>query len=512
MSLTVRKVLELPSMKGASVVAGANALERTVSSVSVLEYSTPNDTQSKLFKAINFEGNELVITAFASICDSPQAQKAVIRRLAEAGEVGLLLYYVGTFIPFIAEDVIETANSLNFVLVEMPHSMSLRYSDAISEINEAILKEEDKGSSFVTEILEDVSLLSPDLRSVSTVLRMLRDRLRTSLILSDNENSVINISTFPHGRESEMKKCFETNSMDPSWYVNRAYIQGKGLKTLCLTFIRENGTPLEHHQIAMTVETLHLFLVIWSPNHGEAVIAELVRAILQDESLKMRRLAAMFNIDVKSLDTMYVIHSRKNTENVMKEIRQKLTPFISRPVVDLYEGNIVLFLASGMGSELLESICTLLSDENCFLIRAFNLKDTSEVRKAFLEITPSLGLACRAYRKNVLNLSDIQLINYFLQVIEKGEDEISKVLSPLKVLEETEDAALLMQTLEAFILDTDLSTLKTSKLINVHNNTVKYRIRRISSLMHADITKAPQSIMLYRAMMMRRILGLQGSG
>lgn len=166
MSLTVRKVLELPSMKGASVVAGANALERTVSSVSVLEYSTPNDTQSKLFKAINFEGNELVITAFASICDSPQAQKAVIRRLAEAGEVGLLLYYVGTFIPFIAEDVIETANSLNFVLVEMPHSMSLRYSDAISEINEAILKEEDKGSSFVTEILEDVSLLSPDLRSV----------------------------------------------------------------------------------------------------------------------------------------------------------------------------------------------------------------------------------------------------------------------------------------------------------------------------------------------------------
>ena len=450
MSLTVRKVLELPSMRGASVVAGANALERTVSSVSVLEYSTPNDTQSKLFKAINFEGNELVITAFASICDSPQAQKAVIRRLAEAGEVGLLLYYVGTFIPFIAEDVIETANSLNFVLVEMPHSMSLRYSDAISEINEAILKEEDKGSSFVTEILEDVSLLSPDLRSVSTVLRMLRDRLRTSLILSDNENSVINISTFPHGRESEMKKCFETNSMDPSWYVNRAYIQGKGLKTLCLTFIRENGTPLEHHQIAMTVETLHLFLVIWSPNHGEAVIAELVRAILQDESLKMRRLAAMFNIDVKSLDTMYVIHSRKNTENVMKEIRQKLTP--------------------------------------------------------------SLGLACRAYRKNVLNLSDIQLINYFLQVIEKGEDEISKVLSPLKVLEETEDAALLMQTLEAFILDTDLSTLKTSKLINVHNNTVKYRIRRISSLMHADITKAPQSIMLYRAMMMRRILGLQGSG
>ena len=76
-------------------------------------------------------------------------------------------------------------------------------------------------------------------------------------------------------------------------------------------------SALLSHQIAMTVETLHLFLVIWSPNHGEAVIAELVRAILQDESLKMRRLAALFSIDVKSLDTMIVIRSGNDAERIL---------------------------------------------------------------------------------------------------------------------------------------------------------------------------------------------------
>ena len=92
------------------------------------------------------------------------------------------------------------------------------------------------------------------------------------------------------------------------------------------------------------------------------------------------------------------------------------------------------------------------------------------------------------------------------------EEEIARVLYPLRVLEETEDAGPLMDTLEIFILDADLSTLSTSRQMNVHNNTVKYRIRRISSLMHADITAAPQSVMLYRALMMRRILRLQASG
>ena len=264
MSLTVRKILDLPSLRGAKLVAGKSALERTVSSVSVLEYSTPNETQHKLFDAINFEGSELVITAFANICRDTEAQKAVIRRLAEAGETGILLYYVETFVPFVAEDVKACADSLNFALIEMPHSNSLRYSDAISEISEAIFREEREETSFVAEILEDVSLLPTELRSVSTVLRMLRDRLRASLILSDHDKNIINIATFPHGRENELKERFESGSMDPGWNVCTSYISGRGIKNLRLTAVRENGSALLSHQIAMTVETLHLFLVIWS--------------------------------------------------------------------------------------------------------------------------------------------------------------------------------------------------------------------------------------------------------
>ena len=46
----------------------------------------------------------------------------------------------------------------------------------------------------------------------------------------------------------------------------------------------------------------------------------------------------------------------------------------------------------------------------------------------------------------------------------------------------------LMETLEVFILDAGLSSSKAAKLMNVHVNTVQYRLKRIREILGADIT------------------------
>lgn len=146
-------------MRGAELVAGAGALDRTVSSVSVLEYSNPDDVQNALFEAISFEGNEVVITAFASIADDPDAQIKAVQRLIKAGEVGLILYYVGILMPEIDQRLIRLADENDFAMIRMPSLKSLRYSDAISDISEAIMKEE-RQDGLIVEILEEMSRLA----------------------------------------------------------------------------------------------------------------------------------------------------------------------------------------------------------------------------------------------------------------------------------------------------------------------------------------------------------------
>ena len=120
MSVTVADLLELPSLREARLAAGRGGLNKLVSSISVLEYADPSILQDALFKNNEFYGSEVVITGFMNIPNDVEAQCANIRRLAEAGEVGLILYYVGVFLPRVDRKLLELADELDFALIVMP--------------------------------------------------------------------------------------------------------------------------------------------------------------------------------------------------------------------------------------------------------------------------------------------------------------------------------------------------------------------------------------------------------
>lgn len=495
-------------MRGAELVAGAGALDRTVSSVSVLEYSNPDDVQNALFEAISFEGNEIVITAFASIADDPDAQIKAVQRLIKAGEVGLILYYVGILMPEIDQRLISLADENDFAMIRMPSLKYLRYSDAISDISEAIMKEE-RQDGLIVEILEEMSRLRSDERTVTTVLKMLRDRLRAGFILGDRDGRVLNISTYPHGREDDVRTMFENGSLDHAWAIRRTFLESPTRGKLVLTMLRENGIPLSDEQVETVRETVHLFLAIWSPDHGKAVISQLVKAILQDESLKMRRLADLFSIDVGSLDTMFMVRPKKAGVNILDDSMSRISAFVTRPVMDEYEDYVVLFLASSMGPDIIQAIADALTGDDRILVTIYNLKDTGDVRRAYLEASASAMPAHLTFARDVLSHAHIRMIDYCMKAIGKGEDEIRDILSLLDPLTRQSDHEDLVRTLEVWALDAGMSTLQTSKILDVHNNTVKYRIRRISNLLGDDVTRAPLSVLLYRALMLTRILRLQ---
>ena len=138
MSVTVEDLLRLPSLRGAELVAGRGAGKKLVSSISVLEYADPNVLQAELFRNNEFFGSEIVITGFLNIPRDVEAQCANLRRLADAGEVGLILFYVGVFMPEVDPKLMALADEKDFALIVMPRGrMDLRYSDVICEVMEA---------------------------------------------------------------------------------------------------------------------------------------------------------------------------------------------------------------------------------------------------------------------------------------------------------------------------------------------------------------------------------------
>ena len=191
MGLTVSDVMKLPSMVGAEVIAGHAGLSNPVESISVLEYGANTATLDQLFQNNVFSGNELVVTAFANIRDDVNAQCDNIRRYHAVGSVGVIVYYVGIILPEISQKLVDVCDELGFVLISMPPmKMDLRYSEVITEVLFSIFREQQKERFFVSSILDRLSGLLPEQRNMNTLLHMLSEHLRASVILTDRKGKL----------------------------------------------------------------------------------------------------------------------------------------------------------------------------------------------------------------------------------------------------------------------------------------------------------------------------------
>ena len=92
-----------------------------------------------------FLNNGLIITAFTSVKDDVEAQCNAIRRLYEVGEVGIILYYVGIYLPRVDQRLIDVADDLAFPIIVMPeNSYALRYNEVSEDIMFKLFEERRK--------------------------------------------------------------------------------------------------------------------------------------------------------------------------------------------------------------------------------------------------------------------------------------------------------------------------------------------------------------------------------
>ncbi|RAM11712.1 PucR family transcriptional regulator, partial [Listeria ivanovii] len=318
MSVKLEDLMKLPSLKEAKVVSGKSGLSKLVSSISVLEYTEVALLDDELFDNNEFYGSEIVVSAFVNICNDVEAQCRTIERLHKVGEVALILYYVGIFIPKLDKIFIDYANELDFTIIVMPENeMSLRYSEVIYEVVEAIVKQEMTDTNFVSESLEQISNVRPAQRNIDTTLKILSDRTHVSLVLTDNSFQVINSITWPRTRQWDFDQIIEASKQlgdnelatwiqaERTVYTAKKPIFQDGIQAMHLFMMKEKDTLTT--DVAMQIsEVVQVFMNLWGKNYVEISTAELMKAILNDESLKMRRLGKILNVDVSSIKWMWL--------------------------------------------------------------------------------------------------------------------------------------------------------------------------------------------------------------
>ena len=423
------------------------------------------------------------------------------QRLAEAGEVGLILYYVGLFMPRIPEAMKRIADAYHFVLIVMPENrMDFRYSDAISEIMEAIVKDRLNNTAFVGELLDQVARLPEHQRSVGTL---------------NQEKTLSRFLT--EGKLPEMGSERTVCIADSEYVLARFPILLHKDRHMEL-FIFKEGEPLVETVRQQVVEAVQLAVNIWSTQHDEVDVTELVRAILKDEPMKMRRLADIFHIDVASIHSMMIFHveedwQKMNGVSALKGLTGLLSSFYKTVFADICEGEMVIFVEGprslGEEKEILTAVQAYMEPYTVFhtITCCNHLADTAAVREAFLLHRDYIEDTIAIFpEKEAYHLQEIGFARDCRERIGRGEEAVQEALRPLAALRDAKEEKDAVRTLEVYLLDAQCSYLKTGELLYLHKNTVKYRIQRFSDILGYRIGDFPDTFSLYCAVAVNRLL------
>ena len=520
MSVTVADLMRLPSFYHAEVLAGKGGLGKAVSTVSVLETVDPALIDSRVNKTDRIGGGEIVITSFVNAPEDEELQLRIVRQLAESGEIGLIIYYVGVFLKNVPRKILDYGDENDFVIICMPRNQeNLRYSDAISDIMGAVIHDRESGRPLVVSLLDDMARLPAAQRSTAAMVRLISERLRCSVVLTDGAGVLISESAWPGEYRGISRALSPADHAVPSGLcvpyagAENCTLLRQQIRTVSGAmhlFFLGIGTPPDPTQTAEAAETIRIAVNIWDTGSRNAPISELVRAILNDDPLRMRTLASLFRKDIASISAMWLFSGERAELSMAQTLSDTAGNYCRTSFADLYNGEIVLFTDAYAS---LHDAETVLEAAAGILPKGFraalftNLKDTADVRTAYTlyhkEMTDALRiLPGRSYYTE----GDLCFAESCRGIIEAGENEVKQVLSRLNAFDRLRDRESIAETLSVYLLDTDQSLLKTAEAQYLHKNTIKYRLKIMSDCLGYPVGSMPASVGLYQAVGLMRLL------
>lgn len=526
MSVTIEQTLRLPSLRRATVVGGADGLDKLVLSISVLECSETSEELEYLYQNINYAGGELAITSFYGIRDNVDLQLETMKKVAGIGIVGIILYYVGIVVPRIDDKLIRLADEMNFPLICMPlNDSTIRYSETISEVMEAIIKDQLSETNYSMELLAQMSKLSEEQRTVDSMLYLVSNRLHATVVLTDAEEQVLAVASWPHSQKpewTELRAYIPTigqthRSFQFDTHITHVYRQdvSAGVNYNYTLFVFSESKTIEATLWHQAVDGISLGMNLWGKNHDQMGLRELVRAIIKDEPIKMRRIADLYHINVSEINDMMIVHSIKNDNLSIyrNEILNISTDYAHIKMCEPYENDILVFYTGQPALSELENWskaieeCCVKNDKKVCITRCNNLRDTTDVKSAYYANHAYILDAKTVFNnKTVFSLPEIEFVKTCRSITDSGEESIERYLSSLRWLAESKDGDELIETLTSFFLDNRTSITETAKALFVHKNTIKYRLQKVSNNLGVRIGEMPGSQNILYAVAIWRLL------
>ena len=526
MSVTIEQALNLPSLRNAKVIAGKNGLDNTILTITVLECSELTTEVGVLYDNIKYMGSELAITSFYGVRNDVESQLKILQEISKIGVVGFVIYYVGVILPEVDKRLIQLADKMDFPLILMPlNETTLRYSEVISEVSELIIKDQMMETNYSVELLEQMSKLPPEQRTIDSMLYLISNRLHATIIITDSNFRLLNVSPWPRNQEivwDELIKLSPDSTQNKKtleYSTHKVHVYREEIKCgadpSLYFYIFSDSREVKPSILRQIIDGVHLGVSLWGREHDQMGLRELVRAIIKDEPIKMRRIADMYHINVAEIHDMIIVHSMNN-ENLAPflEIAHDVSAAYAKNIIcEPFEKDIVIIYPGKLTLEDMESwseeLNKAFAEKGCKTIvtRCKGLSDTTDVKNAYhTNQAYSCDIINVFPERTTFSLAEFEFVKRCKDIADEGESSIERYMSIIRELSEEHDGLELIRTLSYYLLDEKTSIVNTARALFVHKNTVKYRLQKAGNILGFRVGDMPESQNLLYATAIWRLL------
>ncbi len=500
MKVTVNDCLELSAFKGAEVLAGEGNLTNEVRSVSVIDIGDATD-----FDLLRCYETEVLLTGFLGVRNDVQKQCEIVRRAADKC-TALAVFFVGKVVKKLDERVIRAAEDANLPLLKMPTDAC--YSDAISEIMDRVLY----GDNFRNSLISNTVFHLLNFEKHSNFQSAVREAAISNdfqiVLLSEDFNPVLSVETRHKVKLSDAIRQGRENNVETETSKTYTLIDVDGALTYWgivnigsekyYMLIVDNEDSYTAGEITKLAEIIELAMGMWKYTPERDAKSEFIKALIRGN--KSLAYALQDEAKIQGSDIICVFFSkgfsRETESQVFTDFEKKTDLEIMKIAEEDETYGMILNTVDGSNRSIQQNECANLfsrmkADKGARIFHVTGLNGIEGAGDAYKLISESWTFVQNVFPyKRVFTKYELTLVNNCINIQIQGgfvKKNYVELLEPFKEAGENKSKQLLY-TLETFVLDAGMNSSKTAEIMNIHANTVQYRLKRINEMLGVEIT------------------------
>ena len=277
-------------------------------------------------------------------------------------------------------------------------------------------------------------------------------------------------------------------------------------------FLVDNDDSYTSSEIKKLAEIIELAMGMWNYSPVRDVTAEFIRAMRRGNKSLAYILREEGNF-TEEIDSVFIITGVGKEEGfkTISSLEKEIGCRILKIAEDDEICGVVMGRVSTKGEEegwLLEARGRLESLEPDMVFYANQVRNVEGAADAFQMINEVWPFIHSIFpRQKIFTKYELALAGNCVNIAMKGgtvKKNYMNLLDPFLNMNEGKGRQLL-ETLAIFMLDAGMNTSKTASLMDLHTNTIQYRLKRIREILGVDIMKATVIPGLVMALAMERI-------